>query len=121
MEIRRSVIGRPNLSVSSIVVDRWSLVVSSAGFGQRLTTKDQRLFWKGDKTAGKSRRTFPFQSLLAKRGGAGVSPNTLGTFFSAASAGPLRSKALNRKGRKMAQRTQRETNPSPPQPGCARR
>ena len=64
MEIRRSVIARPNLSwrvkISSLAVSHSSLVICQVR-RRSPTTIDQRLFLKENKQAGPSRRLFPFQ------------------------------------------------------------
>src|SRR5258706_6604810 len=107
MEIRRSVMGRPNLSVRGTVISRWSLVVSRwslariiYGSGRRLSTNDW--FWKrdagGNIPAGAS---FPMRSSRSA-GGASVSARTLGLIPFATFAFPwrtLRSKAFNREER----------------------
>src|SRR5258706_7644822 len=107
MEIRRSVMGRPNLSVRGTVISRWSLVVSRwslariiYGSGRRLSTNDW--FWKrdagGNIPAGAS---FPMHSSRSA-GGASVSARTLGLILLANFAFPwrtLRSKAFNREER----------------------
>src|SRR5215469_6928872 len=71
MEIRRSVMGRPNLSERStrLAVGSWLKCVSAT-----------RSF-SGKKKAGGRPSAFPFQWLLTKPGGAGVSTRTLGTVF----------------------------------------
>src|ERR1700738_5241096 len=97
---------RPNLSVKtmSLVDSRWSFAVSHWLAGVRvcraINDHRPRTVQEKDRRAGKSRRLFPFQWLLAKPGGTGVSTCTLGADFSLRTPlRSLRSKAFNRKGR----------------------
>src|ERR1700674_190981 len=74
MEILRSVMARPNLSVNSMSLAgrRWSLA-------QPRKLDIARYLVSGrDTQAGTCSRAFPFQWLLMKPGGAGVSSYTLG-------------------------------------------
>src|ERR1700724_1376975 len=78
---------RPNLSVKtmSLVDSRWSFAVSHWLAGVRvcraINDHRPRTVQEKDRRAGKSRRLFPFQWLLAKPGGTGVSTCTLRVGF----------------------------------------
>src|ERR1700730_13228019 len=90
MEIRRSVMGRPNLSERTIAFALGpSRVLSTLAkrympSANCLWSKPYTGFsklWKGDTQAGQFRQPFPFQWHPVKPGGAGVSTCTLGAAF----------------------------------------
>src|SRR5258708_1139410 len=91
MEIRRSVMARPNLSVrgtgeSSLVVCRLSLACSSL---VRPTTNDHRLIWKERRRRKHPGRRFLSNAFFENAGGADISARTLGLIFFANFAGVL--------------------------------
>src|SRR5258708_34130336 len=89
MEIRRSVMARPNLSVrgtgeSSLVVCRLSLACSSL---VRPTTNDLRLIWNERRRRKHPGRRFLSNAFFENAGGADISVRTLGLIFCASFSG----------------------------------
>jgi len=123
MEIRRSVMARPNLSVNITVVGRWSLVVQKLANDERPSTNDLL----GKETTGgniPAAVSFPMRSSRSA-GGAGVSTRTFGTISFANFADPLANfavkKLLTAKDAKITRSTLRKPIPRRHSLGNARR